>query len=227
MIPDLQIELPKSLSSIVEERIRNAIINAELSFGQALPEDGVGLALGVSRTPMREALTRLQLQGLVVIVPKKGTFVFQPTLADVEQLASFRLILEVAALRLCLAHAAAPTRQAMSTALDAMTRARRDEDGKAYAGADTQFHGAFFTHCGNSYLANAYHTISGRVAALRAQLSISHSNQQAASFTEHEQMIECFARGQMAPLNKLLKQHILRASSAYADALREMGLAQG
>lgn len=50
---------------------------------------------------MREALTRLQLQGLVVIVPKKGTFVFQPTLADVEQLASFRLILEVAALRLC------------------------------------------------------------------------------------------------------------------------------
>ncbi len=59
----LDLAVPKSLSAAVEERIRDAIVNAELAFGQALPEDGVGLAMGVSRTPMREALTRLQAQG--------------------------------------------------------------------------------------------------------------------------------------------------------------------
>lgn len=87
----LTIEHPKSLASIVEERLRAAIVNAELKFGQALPEGA--LALGVSRTPMREALTRLELQGLVIIVPKRGTFVFKPTVSDVKQLATFRLIL--------------------------------------------------------------------------------------------------------------------------------------
>jgi hypothetical protein len=58
----LTIEHPKSLASIVEERQRAAIANAELRFGQALPEGA--LALGVSRMPMRDALTRFELQGL-------------------------------------------------------------------------------------------------------------------------------------------------------------------
>src|SRR5213080_2446866 len=73
----LAIEHPKSLALIVEERLRAAIVNAELKFGQAVPE-GV---LGVSRTPMRVALTRLELQGLVTIVPKRGTFVFKPSVS--------------------------------------------------------------------------------------------------------------------------------------------------
>ena|ERR1700730_14563676 len=92
----LTIEHPKSLAAIVEEWLRDAIVNAELKFGHALPEGA--LALGVSRTPMREASTRLELQGLVTIVPKRGTFVFKPTVSDVTQLATFRLILETTAL---------------------------------------------------------------------------------------------------------------------------------
>ena len=51
-VKPLAIELPKSLAAIVEERLRDAIVNAELSFGQAIPEGK--LALGVSRTPLRE-----------------------------------------------------------------------------------------------------------------------------------------------------------------------------
>src|SRR5207248_7909338 len=72
----LTIEHPKSLASIVEERLRDAIVNGELKFGQALPESA--LALGVSRTPMREALTRLETRGLVTIVPKRGTLGWRP-----------------------------------------------------------------------------------------------------------------------------------------------------
>ena len=121
----LTIEHPKSLASIVEERLRDAIVNAELKFGQALPEGA--LALGVSRTPMREALTRLELQGLVNIVPKRGTFVFKPTVSDVKQLATFRLMLETTALEQSLVNdkdgalrALRESVQAMKTALVSM-----------------------------------------------------------------------------------------------------------
>ena len=221
MIPRLQIELPKPLSTIVEERLRDAIVNAELSFGQALSEDAVGLSLGVSRTPMREALTRLEQQGLVVIVPKKGTFVFQPTLEDVEQLASFRLLLETSALERCMERAPTETRDDMAAALEAMRAAREAGDTKAYARADTVFHESFVNHCGNVHLANAYRTISGRVAALRAHLSVPHSDQQDLSFGEHCRIIEAFEHRDAARLGELLSQHILRAQAAYANALVE------
>jgi DNA-binding GntR family transcriptional regulator len=220
MIPQLTVELPKSLSAIVEERLRDAIVNAELAFGQALTEDAMGLSLGVSRTPMREALTRLEQQGLVVIVPKKGTFVFRPTMEDVEQLASFRLMLEVGALERCLAGEAAATQLDMRMAFAAMCAARAEGDGKGYARADTAFHASFFTHCGNAHLANAYRRISGRVAALRAHLSVPRSDQQDLSFGEHQQMIDAFTAGDLPRLSALLNKHILRALSVYAEALR-------
>ena len=220
MLPPLTVELPKSLSTLVEERLRDAIVNAELAFGQPLTEDAIGASLGVSRTPMREALTRLEQQGLVVIVPKKGTFVFQPTLEDVEQLASFRLMLETGAVERCLDGAAEATLAEMRAACAAMAAARRDGDAKAYARADTAFHAAFFAHCGNAHLAHAYRTISGRVAALRAHLSVPHREQQDLSFGEHQAMIDAFAARELPALAELLRRHILRALGAYAEALR-------
>ena len=95
MVQALSIERPRSLVDIVEERLRDAIVNAELAFGEAITEEGLGAAFGVSRTPLREALARLELQGLVVVVPKKGSFVFAPTQDDVTDLCQFRLMLEV------------------------------------------------------------------------------------------------------------------------------------
>ena len=138
---------------------------------------------------------------------------FRPTLEDVEQLASFRLMLEVGALERCLAGNAAAAQAAMQAA-------RAEGDGKAYARADTAFHAVFFAHCGNVHLANAYRGISGQVAALRAHLSVPRSDQQDLSFAEHAEMIEAFAARDLRRLSALLNDHILRALSVYAGALR-------
>ncbi|MCF4124444.1 GntR family transcriptional regulator [Methylobacterium sp. SyP6R] len=218
----LDLAVPKSLSAAVEERIRDAIVNAELAFGQALPEDGVGLAMGVSRTPMREALTRLQAQGLVVIVPKKGTFVFDPSPDDVDQLAGFRLMLESEAVRLSLAGAPAAALAGLRTAHAAMLEARRSGDARAYARADTAFHASFFKECGNGYLAKAYESIAWQVAALRAQLSVPRSHEQETSFSEHAAMIGHFEAGEADGLLEILARHILRSATVYREAIRAL-----
>lgn len=219
MVLGLSVELPKSLSTVVEERIRDAIVNAELAFGQSLSEDALGLSMGVSRTPMREALTRLQTLGLVVIIPKRGTFVFDPTAADVEQLATFRLLLETAAAQACIHSAAQATQADLEEMLKVMVRARAESDSKAYARADTAFHEIFFAHCGNAYLSNAYRNISWRVAALRAHLSVPREEEQQVSMREHVELTACVEAKNEEKLIGLLRKHILRSSRVYAKCL--------
>lgn len=219
-MPDLKVEQPKSLVTIVEDRLRAAIIDAEMRFGESLSEEALSEALGVSRTPVREALARLQLQGLVTIVPKKGTFVFAPTEEDVAELCVFRFMLETQALRECLARAREPALAAMTEALAAMEAAQAGGSRRDYARADTGFHEVFFRHCGNRYLANAYRGVSGRVAALRTHLSVPLKGEQERSMAEHRQMVEAFAAGRLADLDSILHRHIMRARDVYADVLR-------
>ena len=219
----LAIEHPKSLALIVEERLRTAIVNAELKFGQAVP-DGV---LGVSRTPMREALTRLQLQGLVNIVPKRGTFVFKPSVLDVKELATFRLILETAALEQSLAYDKEGALRGLAEGVRAMKAALKRGDTLAYAMADSSFHEAFFTNCGNSYLVGAFRNVSGRVAALRAHLTVPRPNEQTKSFSEHEAILAAFAEGAKKEMRQTLTEHILRAKDVYAQAILEAAMPPG
>ena len=222
-MPDLKVEQPKSLVAIVEERLRNAIVDAEMRLGETLSEEALSEALGVSRTPVREALARLQLQGLVTIVPKKGTFVFAPTEEDVSELCVFRYMLETQALRECMSKAREPTLAAMKDALAAMEAAQAGGSRRDYARADTVFHEVFFQHCGNRYLGNAYRGVSGRVAALRTHLSVPLEGEQERSMAEHQLMVEAFAAGRLADLDSILHRHIMRAWDAYADVLRSGG----
>ena len=218
--PGLQaLEHPRSLAEMVEQRLRDAIVNAEIAFGQALPEDETGLALGVSRTPLRTALARLATLGLVTIVPNRGAFVFDPSLEDVKQLASFRLMLEDAAILLCLEGAAERTLADLSPLMVEMGQAHRAQDGTAYARADTAFHAVFVRHCGNLFLANAFATISWQVAALRAHLSIDRAWERDTSFAEHQAIVEAFAGADRDRISSILRDHILRAGKAYANVI--------
>lgn len=221
--PGLQaLEHPRSLAEMVEQRLRDAIVNAELPFGHALPEDETGLALGVSRTPLRAALGRLAALGLVTIVPNRGAFVFDPSLEDVKQLASFRLMLETEAVTLCVEGAADSTAAELKTSLASMEKAHREQDGTAYASSDTEFHAVFFRNCGNLFVANAFATISWQVAALRAHLSVDRSWERDTSYSEHREIVEAFERGDRDTLRVILREHILRAAKAYANVVEQV-----
>ena len=116
---------------------------------------------------MREALTALQLQGLIEIRPQSGSFVFMPSEEDVAELAEFRRVMEVTALRFCFARRRDETLRQMRVAAR-RDGARRDADDRlGVARADTAFHQAIAENSANEYLIAAYRLVSGRVAALR------------------------------------------------------------
>ena len=71
-----QISRPKSLTEISVEHIREAITKGDLGLGHPVSESALASSLGISKTPVREALAQLKIEGLVKIFPQKGTFVF-------------------------------------------------------------------------------------------------------------------------------------------------------
>ncbi|WP_158601995.1 GntR family transcriptional regulator [Pararobbsia silviterrae] len=214
----LSIERPRSLAGVITERLRDAITNGEFAPGEALSEDTLAASLGTSRTPVREALNSLQYEGLVTIVPQKGTFVFAASADDVGELCDFRATLEVKAARLSMQHHRDATLASLKKAYSEMTRARKQHDELAYARADHDFHASFLAHCDNHYLRSAYLLASGRVGALRAYLAAHVRGEPNRSLHEHEALIELWTQGDLAGIEALLAQHIMRTQDSYLSA---------
>jgi DNA-binding GntR family transcriptional regulator len=215
---DLRIEAPRSLTEIVLARLEQAIVDGEFGLGEAIPEETLAKAIGVSRTPVRDALAILQASGLVSVVSKKGSYVFRPTAEDAAALCEYRFLLESQGLRLSHGRARDAALAAMEESLAAM-QAVLEADAVAYGRADTRFHRSFLDHCGNPYLQQAYQLAGAKVAALRTHLTAHVVERRAQSFAEHREMVACFAAGRIDAMLEILAGHIDRTRVVYMEAL--------
>jgi DNA-binding GntR family transcriptional regulator len=203
-----------SLAALAAARIRDAIITGELALGEALSEDRLATALGISRTPVREALTALQLQGLITAQPQRGSFVFDPTEAEVAELCEFRLIAETRAM--WLAHTRDRIRlvEGLEAAQARMDAAIAAGDRIGSAAADAALHEALIANCGNQFLVQAYHLISGRISAVRARL-LGPPDNQSRSVEEHREIIRAVAGGQLMQAETILAAHVMQMRPRY------------
>ena len=81
---------PKSLTELVTETLREWIISGELDLGSQLSEARVAKELDVSRTPVREAINRLEMEGMLVVEPQRGTYVFNLEADELAKLCALR-----------------------------------------------------------------------------------------------------------------------------------------
>src|SRR5690606_32899272 len=93
------IERPESLTESVIKRLRAAIVSGDFALGQPLSERQLAELLEVSKTPVREALAQLRLEGLVRIQPQRGALVFTLSQREVVEICELRQALEASALR--------------------------------------------------------------------------------------------------------------------------------
>ncbi|PZO01329.1 MAG: GntR family transcriptional regulator [Hyphomicrobiales bacterium] len=214
-----KLDPPKSLAQQVVGRLSQAIIEGELPLGSIIAEEMLAQSFGVSRTPVREALNQLQLQGLVVIRPQVGSFVFSPDAQDIATICQFRIIIEPKAAELAHHHDRDAAVADIGAAIAGMERALKARDNVAYGQADTAFHEAFFNHCGNRYLQESYRLVGGRIAALRTNLSAPIDVQTPRSFEEHRSLLRLFQAGDFAGLEALMSSHINGSSQTYVNAL--------
>jgi DNA-binding GntR family transcriptional regulator len=108
----------------------------------------------------------------------------------------------------------------LSEAIAAMEPAVEAKDNIAYGRADAAFHEGLFAHCGNRYLAEAYQLVSGRVAALRTNLTSPIDVRTRSSFDEHRKLLDLFARGEFSAFEAAMTTHITNSGVVYAKALK-------
>ena len=94
------VDSPENLSMLAEASIRDGIIRGRFAFGERLSDRNLANEIGISRTPVREALARLAQERLVIVRPQSGTFVMSVTPQVVRSVCAMRSILECGALRL-------------------------------------------------------------------------------------------------------------------------------
>lgn len=215
----LRIEQPQALTALVTDRLREAIIDGEFQLGESMSEDKLATLFGVSRSPVREALKTLEFAGLVEVRPKRGSFIFDPTIEDVQELCEFRFMVETQACRLALKYAPDQFLAALDETVDRMRVALTSGDDRGYGRADTAFHKNFFDFCGNRLVQGAYQLAEARIATIRTILTAPNKEQRELSFSEHGQIAATLRARDWAAFDTLMQEHIGRTMRGVTSIL--------
>lgn len=218
------LQRPKSLTALAADEIRGRIVRGELGLGTPLSENALALELGVSKTPIREALLQLKMEGLVSIQPQRGSFVFDMSPEEIRQLGELRETLEVTALDRAMKGCCESLVAALSAIVDAMSEAVRSGDNGRYRILDASFHRTLFDHAGNRYLADCYGGFAFRIQALRARLC-SDPALNAVSLRDHATLRDLIAAGDVDGARALLQRHMSRTIGDYLASMEQAAVA--
>lgn len=215
-----------SLAYGISASLRASITDGAFELGEPLSEDALAEVFSVSRTPVREALKALQVEGIVDIIPKSGTYVFDPSPDQVRELCDFRLELESGAMERAIRLASGEVSAELAQVMEEMNAVIADADQPAYNRLDARFHSVAFGYCGNRYLQDAHAAIATQVSALRAHLSVWKADAVEVSMREHTQILECVRAADAEGVMGVLRLHIDQASTTYIQALSDRELSR-
>ncbi|MGW6032991.1 GntR family transcriptional regulator [Gordonia terrae] len=180
----------KSLSNVAYEALRGRIVGLELAPGTRLVERDLAVELEVSRIPLREAMQRLQQDGLVVMVPRRGAIVAPFTADDVRDLFDVRESLEVLAARLAAERAEPDGLASLADQLEIARDATTRDDKPAIAAANSRFHAIIVDLAGNPLLENVLGPLEARTQWL---FHLTKDRDPGVQCREHEEMLAAIA----------------------------------
>ena len=199
---------PKSLVQIAQDAIRRGIIQKELKLGQPLKEAALARPLQISNTPVREALSLLKAEGLVVSVPHKGYRVFTLNQEELVAFCELRFTLEAQALRYGIERNPKELVQKLHGILLKMQKNQDEPMREEYLNLDTLFHISFFKACQNDFLLGHYQKINSMIETMRHYISISNEATQK-SLENHEAIVNEIDQGRIPKAIELLEDHIV------------------
>jgi DNA-binding GntR family transcriptional regulator len=160
----LGIATRRVLADVVTDDLRDAIIAHELEPGRRLAEDDLANQMGVSRGPVREALARLEREGLVVIERHKGARIASWGRADVEEIFSLRLVLEQLAIEWACKNATAADVSALESVVKEFRKlSDKQRTIKAVSKLDLEFHTAIFNAAHHDRLSRAWEILRSQI----------------------------------------------------------------
>ncbi|WP_353309008.1 GntR family transcriptional regulator [Shimia sp. NS0008-38b] len=208
----------KSVTELTAEKIREAIILGSFPLGTKLSEQKLADLYEVSRSPVREALVLLQIEGLVRIFPKRGSFVFSPDERTIVDLCEHRNVLETVSLKLGIERNHASLLSGLELGIDQMQTAIETKNTKDYSLGDLKFHRTIIASSGNRSMIAVYETTIGRLIALRTHLFTVSGVQTDRSMSEHIEILRACEKKDIARAQAICTEHINHLAEHVADA---------
>lgn len=207
----------QSISSAADQvanALRLAILNGEFSPGQAVPQEQIAARFGVSRIPVRDAMNLLQAEGLLQIVPSKGSFVANPRPDEILETYDIRVLLELEALRLAFRHHDAHT---LARAELWLRQFELETEPSWLGEIDREFHAALYAPAKKAKLSdliNSLRTLTNRGYYLQMSAPNHLKQCQAA----HREIFENCEKRDLRAAKDSLCRHLLAAGSFVAEA---------
>ncbi|MCZ7568950.1 MAG: GntR family transcriptional regulator [Ardenticatenaceae bacterium] len=198
-----------TLRDQVYQILRDRIITGQLIPGQRLDVDDLSQSLGVSPTPVKDALKQLAAEGLIDIRPRRGTFVAEFTRRDIEELFDVRLMMELHAVDAGLANATREDDGQLRQILEYLSTFI-DGDGyrdyQTFLVHDIELHGYLVRLTGNRRLVEMYESIRLNILLVRAY-AIQPVKDAQATYQEHQAIVTAFEQRSAEALRVAIRRH--------------------
>ena len=207
---------PVDLGHAVTAAIRELIMTGAVAPGERLVETELSERFGTSRGPVRDAFKELEQSGLVVSIPRRGTFVATLTAEDIDEIYTLRLALEKLAITQTAAVATDDDITQMREAIERLKDAQRVGDRRAGAEADIAIHRLIVRTADHARLTEAWERLADQTLLLMAELmDLLLDVQHAAG--EHDTLVNAIAAQDVAAAQAALTEHLLAARQAMID----------
>jgi DNA-binding GntR family transcriptional regulator len=212
----------KPLRELVLEAIREAIINGVLKPRERLMEIQLADELGVSRTPIREAFRKLELEGFIVMVPRKGAYVADISFKDIADVFEIRAALEGLASALAAERITDEELEEMERLLVEKAEAIGNNDMERLVEVDTKFHEAIYRASRNQRLFTIINHLREQIQRFRTQ-SLSYPGRMKQSLDEHRSIVEAIQSRDTALARQVAQEHIENAENSMIESMKKDG----
>ncbi|WP_069172118.1 GntR family transcriptional regulator [Streptomyces griseus] len=193
----------------VYSHVKKAVLDRRYEGGTLLTEGDLADAVGVSRTPVREALLRLEVEGLIKLYPKKGALVLAVSAQEIADVVETRLLVEEFTAR-----KAVPASAQLIARLEQLLEEQRQlaeaGDLEAVSVKDRCFHAEIVKNAGNEILSRLYDQLRDRQLRMGVAVMEAHPGRIAANITEHGELLDAIRNGDADGAAQVVRRHVSR-----------------
>ncbi|MFZ2782547.1 MAG: GntR family transcriptional regulator [Rectinemataceae bacterium] len=213
------------LYKLVYTKLREAILNGQLSPGTKLVEQTISSQMAISKTPVREAIRELAQEGLISFKARRGISVIDFTEKDIDELVTLRASLEVLGVRLARGNLTKKDFSALSSILDRIVAAEKSRNYAELTNLDIEFHQFIIQKSDNQRLVKAWKDIASQMHVLFRMIRYYEFSDTYMSMM-HGDLIKALSSGDPAECEKIFRSHILLNEENILSVFRKRKQAQ-
>ena len=215
----IRLDSYQPLREVVCETLRDAVRRGVLQPGERLMEIQLAEELGVSRTPVREAIRKLEMEGYVIMMPRRGTYVADLSIRDVNEVFEIRTSLESLASGLAAERITEDELEKLQRLLVEIGAHIQNGDMESIVRTDTEFHDLLYQASRNKRLVGIISNLREQLTRFRTT-SMSYPGRLKATLEEHRNIVEAIAQGDEKAARKAAEHHMEKSEQTLLASMK-------